>query len=249
MKDFNLCEGESAEDLGIGGLYLIQNKDSFRFGTDAVVLADFAKTIKSESILDLCSGNGIIPILLSHKTDAEKIVGLEIQESVHKLAVRSVEMNGLCDRVEMVLGDLKNVREYFPKRSFSLITCNPPYMRFGGGIENTNESKYIARHEVMCNIDDVVFSASQMLSDGGHLCMVHRPQRLCDVICAMRKYEIEPKRIRFVQAKPSSAPTLFLVDGLIKGGNELIVMPPLVLYDDDGNPTAEYNRIYEREKN
>lgn len=238
---------ESLENLGCGSLTLIQKKNSFRFGTDAVLLADFAKDIPCEEILDLCCGSGIIPILLSHKTNAKRICGLEIQEDIHAVSVRSVEANGLCGRVELCCGDLKNCTQYYPRRSFSLITCNPPYMRSGCGEVSSVTSKQIARHEIACTLSDVICAAEKLLKNGGHLCMVHRPSRLADVFCAMREYRIEPKRLRMVQPYAASPPSLVLIDGLWRGGNELKILPPLILYDENGAESAELRRIYERD--
>ena len=242
-----LNSDESLENLGCGSLVLIQKKNSFRFGTDAVLLADFAKDIPSEATLDLCCGSGIIPILLSHKTPTKRICGLEIQKDIHAASVRSVEANGLSDRLELSCGDLKNCTEYYQRRSFSLITCNPPYMRSGCGEGCRNVSKQIARHEIACTLSDVVCAAEKLLKTGGHLCMVHRPSRLADVLCIMRRFHIEPKRLRMVQPYAASRPTLVLADGLWHGGNELKILPPLILYNEDGSESDELRRIYERD--
>ncbi len=230
----------------IGSLMLIQKKDGFRFGTDAVLLADFAKDIPSSRTLDLCSGSGIVPVLLSHKSDAKEIYGLEIQEEIHEMSQRTVQLNKLDNKVKLICGDLKNCADIFPKRSFSLVTCNPPYMKAGSGIECDNYSKYISRHEELCSLEDVISAADNMLKIGGHFCMVHRPSRLTDIICLMRKYRIEPKRLRFVLPKANSVPSLILIDGLVRGGQELKILPPLVLYNDDGRETDELKMIYER---
>lgn len=230
----------------IGSLMLIQKKDGFRFGTDAVLLADFAKSVPSQRTLDLCSGNGIVPFLLSHKTDTGEIFGLEIQREIHEMSLRTVSLNKLDGRVNLVCGDLKEATKYFPKRSFSLVTCNPPYMKSGSGIECENYSKYISRHEELCSLEDVISAADSMLAVGGHFCMVHRPSRLTDIICLMRKYKIEPKRLRFVLPKADSSPSLILIDGLVRGGAELKILPPLVLYSEDGGESDELKSIYER---
>lgn len=246
--NITLNSDESLENLGCGSLVLIQKKNSFRFGTDAVLLADFAKDIPSDNTIDLCCGSGIIPILLSHKTRTQHICGLEIQEEIHSSSVRSVEANELCGRVELTCGDLKRCTDYYPRRSFSLVTCNPPYMRTGCGETCSDESRQLARHEIACTLHDVVCAAEKLLKTGGHLCMVHRPSRLADVFCAMREYRIEPKRLRMVQPHAASAPSLVLIDGLWRGGNELKILPPLILYDEDGTESAELRRIYERDK-
>lgn len=245
--NINLLPDESLEELGCGSLVLIQKKDGFRFGTDAVLLADFAKDIHTDRTLDLCCGSGIVPILLSHKSRATELYGLEIQETVYEASVRSVEANSLQDKVHLLCGDLKNCTNYFPRRSFKLVTCNPPYMQPGSGKQCDFDTKSIARHEVLCTLEDVIRAAESMLGDGGHFCMVHRPSRLCDIIYLMRKYSIEPKRLRLVQPKKDSAPSLVLIDGLWRGGSELKILPPLILYDDDGTESDELRKIYERD--
>lgn len=241
-----MLPGETCEELGCGGLVLFQAKKGFRFGTDAVLLADFAAECESERTLDLCCGNGIVPILLSHKTATKSIFGLEIQKEAHELSLRSVEANRLQDRVKLMCGDLREADRIFERRSFSLITCNPPYMKSGGAKLSEHTSKMIARHELMCTLDDVVRAGAALLADGGHFCMVHRPSRLVDIFCTMRKYEIEPKRMRLVLPRAGEKPTLVLVDGLWRGGCELSVLPPLVLYNEDGSETDEVSKIYER---
>ncbi|MBQ7793764.1 MAG: tRNA1(Val) (adenine(37)-N6)-methyltransferase [Clostridia bacterium] len=237
---------ETLEELGIGSLVLIQKKNGFRFGTDAVLLADFAKDIHSKCTLDLCTGSGIVPILLSQKSNAERIVGLEIQEDIYEMSCRSIEKNLLNSRVELVCGDLKNITSHFPKRSFNLVTCNPPYMKCGSGIKCDDFSKHIARHEIACTLEDVIKAAEAMLCVGGHFCMVHRPSRLADIMELMRKYSIEPKRLRLVLPKAGKEPTLILIDGLWHGGSELKILPPLVLYNEDGSETDELKAIYGR---
>ncbi len=246
QKDKLIKEGETLEDLQAGSLVLLQKTDGFRFGIDAVLLADFAKDIKTESIMDLCTGNGIVPVLLSRKSNAAKICGLEIQEAVVEMAQRSVSLNGLENRVFLTLGDLKAASEIYGKRSFGLVTCNPPYMPAGSGIKNELDSKTIARHEVMCTLEDVITSGAALLKHRGHLVMVHKPTRLADIICLMRSEDIEPKRIRFVHKSVGSEPSLVLVDGAYKGGAQLNILPPLYLYGKNGEETEELKRIYER---
>ena len=246
MTEFEVLPGETCEELGWGDLVLFQAKKGFRFGTDAVLLADFAAACPSERTLDLCCGNGIVPMLLSHNTAAKKIFGLEIQRDAYEMSQRSVAANRLEDRVELVCGDLREADKIFPRRSFSLVTCNPPYMKPGGAKLSEYSAKMIARHEIMCTLDDVVRAAAALLADGGHFCMVHRPARLVDIFCTMRKYEIEPKRMRLVLPRAGKKPMLVLIDGLWRGGCELAVLPPLVLYNEDGSETDEVKKIYER---
>ena len=242
----NILENESLEDLQCGGLFLIQKKDGFRFGTDAVLLSDFAKNINSKKTLDLCTGTGIIPMLLSAKTKTPEIYGLEIQQDIADMAKRSVIHNKLEERVEIKQGDLKNALSYYQASSFGLVTCNPPYMKPGAAVLNENDNKIISRHEVMCTLEDVIRVSSKLLKQGGHLAMVHRPNRLVDVLTLMRKYFIEPKNIRFVHSSKDKSPILFLVDGMLRANGDIKILPPLYLYDEDGKETEELKRIYER---
>ncbi len=237
-------EDETLEDLQLSGLRIIQKKDGFRFGIDAVLLSDFAKDIRAEEMLDMCSGCGIIPILLSAKTKIPKISGLEIQEEVFDSAKRSVELNGLTNRVFIEKGDIKEGYKIYGKRRFGLITCNPPYMPKGTAVTNELDTKIIARHEILCTLEDVIKSASKLLKQHGHFLMVHKPTRLADILCLMRQYGIEPKRIRLVHKKADAEPSLVLVDGAYKGGVELRIMPPLYLYNENGEETEELKRIY-----
>lgn len=237
---------ESVEDLQLAGLRLIQKKNGFRFGVDAVLLSDFAKDIRADRMLDMCTGSGIVPVLMWAKTTIPEIFGIEIQEEIFDTAKRTVELNGISDRVFLENGDIKNGYEIYGKRSFGLITCNPPYIPAGAAVKNELTAKVIARHEVMCTLEDVVSSAAMLLKQQGHLVLVHKPTRLADIICLMRKYEIEPKRIRFIHKQKDTEPSLVLVDGAYKGGRELRIMPPLYMYDENGEETLELKRIYGR---
>lgn len=237
---------ETVEDLQLSGLKILQKSDGFRFGVDSVLLADFAKTVHSDKTLDLCTGSGIVPTLLSAKTNTKEFYALEIQPEVHEMAVRSAQLNGLSDRIKFDCGDLKNAHEIYGKRQFEVITCNPPYMPCGAGVVNNSDTKIIARHEVLCSLEDVIKSAAMLLKQKGHLMLVHKPTRLADIVYLMRSHDIEPKRIRFVHKKQDSEPSLVLADGAYKGGKELRIMPPLFLYNDDGSETEELKRIYEK---
>lgn len=243
MKNF-IKDDEMISDLQRDGLFILQKKNSFKFGTDAVLLSDFAADIKSDRIMDLCTGSGIVPILLHAKTSAKEIWGVEIQHSFAEMAQRSVEMNNIGKRVKIIEADLKKID--FEKRSLDMITCNPPYMEYGNAVINEINSKTIARHEILCKIDDITRTASKLLKTKGHLVMVHRPSRLCDVTEAMRRYDIEPKRIRFVHSQADKTPVLFLIDGIYKGGKELKILPPLLLQNKDGGESDEIKKIYGR---
>ena len=239
-------DDETLEDLQISGLSLIQKKDGFRFGIDAVLLSDFAKDIRAESMLDMCTGSGIVPVLMSAKTNISKIFGLEIQEEVFDAAKRTLELNKLSQRVHFDLGDIKNGAEIYGKRQFDLVTCNPPYMPAGTAVKNELDTKIIARHEVLCTLEDVIKTGSALVKQRGHLVLVHKPGRLCDILCLMRENKIEPKRIRFVHKRVGSEPSLVLVDGAFGGGRELRILPPLYIFDENGEETIELKRIYGR---
>lgn len=235
------------EDLQLNGLKLLQKKSGFRFGIDAVLLADFAKNQPSSRTLDLCTGTGIVPLLLSAKNSAPFLAGLEIQPEVADMAARSVRMNGLDGRIKIECGDLKQVETHFPKHSFDCVTCNPPYVKNGSGLQNILTAKTIARHEIFCTLEDVIHNSMRMLRPGGHLFLVHRPSRLPDLLCALRAHQMEPKQMRFVSPAPGKSPNLVLIDAVWGGGPELHLLPQLFVYDENGNYTPEIEQIYCRE--
>ena len=238
---------ERIDDLGVKNLKLIQDTDLFCFGTDAVLLSAFATVKPNAKVVDLCSGNGIIPVLLSGKTKAEKIIGVEIQKEPFLLAKRSAELNGICGRVDFINCDAKEIKEHLPSGCADTVTCNPPYMNGNWGFLSPSDKKALARHERTINIDDVAKISAYLLKCGGYFSMVHRAERLCDVICAMRKYKIEPKRIRFVHSYLQSAPKLFLIEGISGAKPALKVLKPLVIYGENGEYTDEVKRLYKGE--
>lgn len=237
---------ETIDDLQCGGMKLIQEADGFKFGTDAVLLADFASGCRAERALDLCCGNGIIPVLLAAKTKIREIWGVEIQKDAADLAKRSVGLNGLEERVKIINGDLKDCGVYFEKRYFDMITCNPPYMKAGAAIINNEDAKTIARHEVKCTLEDIMSVSCSMLLPGGRFFMIHRPVRMAEAIACMKRYKIEPKRLRLVYPDEKSEPVLFLTEGLLFGKEELRIAPPLFLKDSSGGESEELKRIYNR---
>jgi len=245
--DIEIRENERIDDLQYKGLRLIQKKDGFRFGVDAVLLANFTDVKKGDSVVDLGTGTGIIPVLLAGKTLAKTIVGLEIQPDIAEMAERSVELNNLQDRVKVVCGDIKEAIGNFGPSSFNVVVTNPPYMNKGGGLVNPSDTKAISRHEIMCTIEDIVSVSSRLVVPGGQLSMVHRPERLVDIVCLMRKYRIEPKYIRFVHPSPYKKANLILIKGTRDGNPQLKMMDPLYVYDENGNYSEEINRIYCRE--
>ena len=241
-----MLDDECVDDLQINGLKIFQKTDGFKFGIDAVLLSDFAKDAPSKRTVDLCTGTGIIPLLLSAKTKTPYICGVEIQKDIADMAKRSVIYNKLGKRVEIIEADLKTFPQKYGKGSFDKVVCNPPYMKALTAVINQADTKTISRHEVMCTLDDVIKAAADLLLPKGRLFMVHRPQRLADVLCSMRKFHIEPKRLRMVAPSPSKAPNLMLVEGMYFGGEELRMLPELYIYNEDGSYSEEIDRIYGR---
>lgn len=242
-----LKNNERIDDLQYKNLKIIQNTEGFCFGIDAVLLANFAKSMKrSDVVVDLCTGTGIIAILLSGKTNAKKIIGVEIQSEFAEMAKRSVDMNNLQDRIEIINEDLKNLNKIIPSASVDTVTVNPPYMKSGGALTNDNDSLAIARHEVCCTLEDVIKESSRILKTNGSFYMVHKPERLVDIFCIMRKYKIEPKRIRFVHPKMDKPANIVLIEGSKDGKSFLKFEKPLYVYEDDGKYTDEIYSIYEK---
>ncbi len=220
---------EAAEELGEGGLKIIQKKRGFRFGTDAVALVHFAKNAVCTSMLDLCTGSGIIPVLFSAYNKCPDIRGIEIQEDIADMAQRTVRMNALENRIKITAGDLREAENFFPKHYFDVITCNPPYIKAGAGIVGEADTKIISRHEVMCRLEDVIRVSASLLNQRGRLFIVHKPFRLTDIFCLMREYKIEPKRMQSVYAGTDRPPSLVLVEGLAGGGSDLRIEKPVIL--------------------
>ena len=219
---------ERIDDLGVKNLKIIQDTDLFCFGMDAVLLSNFAKASSGDVVVDLCSGNGIIPILLTAKATAKKIYGVELQSKPYVLALRSIQLNGISDRVEMINDDIKNAVLHIGESKADAVTCNPPYMSGKNvGKINPSDAIAIARHEIATNLDEVVGISERLLKFGGNLFMVHRADRLCDIMCSMRSHHIEPKRIRFVHSKINASPNLILIEGKSGGKPGIIIENPL----------------------
>ncbi len=239
--------GECIDDLQIKGLRLIQKNDGFKFGIDAVLLSDFAKNATPGKVMDLCTGTGVIPLLLWAKTASPDISGLEIQADMADMARRSVELNGVGERVHIFEGDLKNASEMFGRCVFDVVTCNPPYIETGAAITNDTDAVTAARHELLCSLEDVIRSAAEILKPLGRFYMIHRPGRLADILCCMRKYRLEPKTLRFVHPSPNKPPKMLLVEGRKNSGRELRIMAPLFVHDGNGGYSAEIEAIYGRD--
>lgn len=240
----NLLEGERLDALHRNGYQIIQNPEKFCFGMDAVLLSGFASAKEGDKVIDLGTGTGIIPILMEAKTKAEKFIALEIQEESADMARRSVLLNGQDKKIDVVIGDIKDASKQFGASSFDVVTTNPPYMIGNHGIVNGNQAKAIARHEVLCNLDELIRESSKMLKHHGHFYMVHRPFRLVEILSVMSKYKLEPKRIRFVHPFIDKEPNMVLIEGL-KGGNSRIqVEKPLIIYQEQNKYTSEIYDIY-----
>ena len=239
-----LKENERLDELHRNNYVIIQDPKRFCFGIDAVLLSDFAKAKDGDIVFDIGTGTGIIPILMSAKTNAKKYFAIDIQKESVDMAKRSVEINNLSNKIEIFHLDVKNVFEKFEKSSINVVTSNPPYMNIGGGIINEYDAKAIARHEIYCNLDDIVKTASMLLKPKGKFYMVHRPNRLCDIICTLRKYKLEPKTIRFVQPYEDREPNMLLIESIKNGGSLLKVLPNLIIYNKNRQYTDEINKIY-----
>ena len=244
MNSAELFDGERLEDLQCGGMKLIQSPRYFRFGVDAVLLADFCRLKAGETAVDLGTGTGVIPLLLCAKTRAKRIVGLEIQKDCAEMAIRSVFLNEATDRVSIVEGDIKNVSELFSASMANVIISNPPYIKVGAGKINESEQIAAARHELLCSLDDVMKAAAWLIKPSGRFYMVHRPQRLSDIICSARAHSLEPKQIQHVCAYDRKPPILILMEFIEGGTSYLKTLAPLVLYEANGGYSAELRRIY-----
>lgn len=220
------------DDLGIDGLKLIQDTDMFCFGIDAVMLANFVHCKEGAKVVDLCTGNGIIPVLLSAKVPASLIIGVEIQKNVAALASENVDFNSLTEKLEIINDDLKNMPEVLGKSKFDVITCNPPYRNAGCGVVNEADTKAIARHEILCSLDDIIYTAAMLLKPLGKLFMIHRPDRLCDILCSMREHKIEPKVVKFVQPNINTKPTHVLIEGVYGGKRHMTVETTMILKEE-----------------
>ncbi len=217
------------DDLQLKGLHILQDTERFCFGIDAVILSDFVRVPKGGRLLDMGCGNGVLPLLLSAKTEAAELVGLEIQEESAKLAERNVERNGLTDRIRIVHGDLREAGELFGKASFSAICCNPPYIADGAGLLSEKSPQALARHELLCRFADVARESEKLLPHGGSLYLVHRPERLAELIVTLREYRMEVKRIRFAHPGIDSLAVLVLIEALKGGRPGLKTEAPLIL--------------------
>ena len=240
----DLMENERLDDLQRNGLKIIQKTDGFCFGMDAVLLSGFASVKPGERALDLGTGTGIIPLLLSAKTKGDHFTGLEIQTEIMKMAQRSVALNGLEKKIDIIQGDIKEASRIFGAASFDVVTTNPPYMNDSHGLKNPTEVKAISRHEVLCTLEDVVREGTKALKPGGRFYMVHRPHRLAEIITVMRQYKLEPKRMKFVHPFADKDANMVLIEAVRGGGAWLKLEPPVIVYKEPGVYTDEIYEIY-----
>lgn len=239
-----LKDEERLDDLQRNGYQIIQKKDGFCFGMDAVLLSGFAAVKPGEKAIDLGTGTGIIPILLEAKYEGEHYTGVEIQDEVAEMAARSVALNHLEEKVSIVKGDIKEASRLFGAASFDVVTSNPPYMNDAHGLKNPDLPKAIARHEVLCTLDDVAREAAKLLRPGGRFYMVHRPHRLIEIITALTKYKLEPKRMKMVHPFVDKEANMVLIEA-VRGGKSMIkVEAPIVVYREPGVYTQEIYDIY-----
>lgn len=243
----NLKENERLDDLQRNGYMIISNPKLFCFGIDAVILAAFASTRKGDNAIDLGTGNGIIPILMDARYHNAKITGLEIQEYNVDMANRSIELNGISERISVVQGDICTASKIFGRDKYDVVTSNPPYMNSNHGITNPDECKAIARHEILCTLDDVVREASALLKTGGHFYMVHRPQRLSDIFAKLSQYRLEPKRMKMVHPFADKDANMVLIDAVKNANPMLKVESPLIVYASQGEYTDEMKGIHHGE--
>lgn len=240
-----LKEKERIDDLEFKGLKIIQKEGGFCFGIDAVLLSDFAKEIRNNSqVLDLGTGTGILSILLTAKTNLKKIYGIEIQEEVANMAKRSVELNQLQEKVEIINKNIKDLKNIFEKNSMDAIVTNPPYKKLDTGKTNEKENKYIARHEVTASLEDFIKISFDLLKDKGSFYMIHRPERLAEIIYTLKKNKLEPKRMRFIYSNIEQEPKLVLIKAVKNAKEFLTVEKPLFIYNKQGEYTEEILQIY-----
>ena len=244
--DVTLLSGERVDDLQLNNLHIIQSEDGFRFGMDAVILSDFARVRPHEHVIDMGTGTGILPILLSAQREDATFSALELQPQMADMATRSVALNGLSEQIRVYTADMRDAASLLGYQCAHMVVSNPPYGKQGSTLKNATNSVTLAKHEDDAGIDSWVQSCSAVLRNMGRLCMVFPAQRLLELTDAFRNHRIEPKRIRMVYAKVDRAPYLVLLEGMKNAKPGLLWMPPLVVYEADGRETAEIDRIYHR---
>lgn len=242
-----LKENERIDDLEYKGLKIIQNKKGFCFGIDSVLLSDYAKKIKKNAIvIDIGTGTGIISLLLCKKTELNKIYGIELQEEVADMAKRSIKLNGLENKIEIINKNIKDIFEILEPNKYDAIVTNPPYKKLDTGLKSNDKKQLISRHEVECTLEDILEKSYKLLKSNGEFYMVHRAERLVDIMYYLRKYKLEPKNIRFVHSKKDKKPNLILIRAVKNAKEFLKIDKPLVIYKDNGEYTDEILKIYNK---
>lgn len=240
----NLKDNERLDDLQRNGYQIIQNPGRFCFGMDAVLLTGFAHAGKEDRLLDLGTGTGIIPILMEAKYGCAHLTGLEIQPESADMAARSVMLNNLSHKIDIVTGDIKEADSYFPSASFDCITCNPPYMIGKHGIANPDEPKAIARHELLCTFEDVARQTAKLIKPDGHFFLVHRPFRLAEIMTTLVRYKLEPKRMQLVYPYVDREPNMVLLEAVRGGKSRMTVEKPLIVFKAPGEYMPEIRDTY-----
>lgn len=243
MNNIQLKDRERLDDLLTNNLKIIQSDEVFSFSMDAVLLARFCSVPTKGKILDLCTGNGVIPLLLSTRTKAS-ITGVEIQDRLFDMASRNVLINSLTEQIEMVCGDLRDFHTKVGYGLFDTVVVNPPYLPPFSGDKNINEHIAIARHEIRCTLEDVIAACSRLVRSRGRVSMVHRPSRLADMMSLMRQYRLEPKRIRFVHPRVQEEANMVLIEAMKDGKSEVRLMPPLIVYNENNEYNDELMELY-----
>ena len=247
MEGLILKPGEQLDTL-LNGRQIIQDPSRFMFGIDAVLLSNYAVPFirANDTVIDLGTGTGIIPLLLESRTNASHFTALEIQTDSADMAKRSIALNNLCEKIEIVQGDIKNVSKLFTKHSFTTVTTNPPYMNNGHGRKNTLDAKTIARHEVLCDLEDIISAVDYLLAPHGKFFMIHRPSRLPEIINKMNEHKIELKRLQLVQPMNGKEANIVLIEGRKNAQPMLKLEPTLNVYGENGEYSIEVKEIYSR---
>ena len=244
MKIRIMNENLFVSDFPKKNLSVVQDKNAFCFGLDAVLLSDFAVAKNKSEVFDLGTGNGIIPLLMSRKYPGAHFTALEIQKCAFDLAVENANRNNLAEKINVINCDIKSVRSKFPPGCANVVTSNPPYAKINANKKNLLESKNIARHEVLCNLDDVISAAAYLLKSMGSFFMIHRPDRLAEIFSAFEKYKLEPKKLQLVHPFMDASPTMVLIEGRKNANPELKILPPLIVYESKGEYTETVKNIY-----
>ena len=248
IKKVELLEDETIDDLQYKNLRFIQSNKAFKFGTDGVLLSSFANIKYGDTVVDYCSGSGIIPILVWARSNAKKIIGLEIQEYLFNIAKRNAALNGLSEKIEFLNIDIKDAPQILGQGKIDCILCNPPYGKVGASLQSDNDYIRFARHEILCTLEDCIKSASKVLKYGGRVSFVHQAERIDEIILLFNKYDIAAKRIQLIQASIDRPPNLILIEGVRGGKNSVKWLAPIILYDEKGNFTKRIRDIYHENK-